>query len=310
MASYRSPREQVVSSKSSPIVDRNTEEAVPSKSTQCTVTSIYQVNMVGYWRNVTILWTKGYMNHSLHLTIDALGGEIQYTCKIDVKPWYFWSKKGYKSFFVDGQPVEIYWDLRAAKFAGSPEPCSDYYVALVAEEEVTLLLGDYKRKAYKRTKAKPPVIDAVLMTKKENVFAKKSFSTKACFDESGRERDIVVESSSSGQNKDPEMWVSIDGIVMIHVRSLQWKFRGNQTVLVNKQPVQILWDVHDWLFSETGSGGGAGLFVFKPGPFEPDSEREGSALSGCESDGSGFYSTKSHAANFDFCLILSAYKIE
>ncbi|KAK4279047.1 hypothetical protein QN277_016810 [Acacia crassicarpa] len=309
MALYRSFREQGVSSRS-PIVDRITEEPVPSKSTQSTVTSIYQVNMVGYWRNVTILWTKNYMNHSLHLTVDALRGEIQYNCKIDVKPWHFWIKKGYKSFIVDGHQVEVYWDLRSAKFSGSPEPYSDYYVAVVSDEEIVLLLGDYKKKAYKRTKANTPLTDAVLMTKKENVFAKKSFLTKACFDESGRESDIVVESSSSGQNKDPEMWVSIDGIVTIHVRSLQWKFRGNQTVIVNKQPVQVLWDVHDWLFSENGSGG-AGLFIFKPGPLEPDSEREGSALSGCESDdGSGFYSTKSQATNFDFCLILSAYKTE
>lgn len=253
------------------------------------------------------------MNHSLHLTVDSLGGEIHYNCKIDVKPWHFWSKKGYKSFLVDGQHVEVYWDLRSAKFSGSPEPSSDYYVAVVSDEEVVLLLGDYKKKAYKRTKARPPLAEAILVTKKENVFAKKSFSTKASFDERGKESDIVVESSSNGQNKDPEMWVSIDGIVLIHVRNLQWKFRGNQTVIVNKQPVQVLWDVHDWLFSENsnnGGNGGAGMFIFKPGPLDPESEREGSGLDGCESDdSSGYYSTRS-TANFQFCLVLCAYKLD
>lgn len=299
-------------SSSSPIVDRITDEPpVPSKSAQSTVTSVYQAYLVGYWRNVSITWCKNYMNHSLHLTVDSLGGEIHYNCRIDIKPWHFWSKKGYKSFVVDGQQVEVYWDLRSAKFSGSPEPSSDYYVALVSEEEVVLLLGDYKKKAYKRTKAKPALVGAILVSKKENVFAKKSFSTKASFDERGKESDIVVESSTCGQNKDPEMWVSIDGIVLIHVRNLQWKFRGNQTIVVNKQPVQVLWDVHDWLFSDNGSGG-AGLFIFKPGPFEPESDREssGCGLDGGESDdSSGYYSTRS-IANFDFCLVLCAYKIE
>ncbi|KAI9079115.1 hypothetical protein K1719_038954 [Acacia pycnantha] len=48
---------------------------------------------------------QDYMNHSLHLTVDALRGEIQYNCQIDVKPWHFWIKKGYKSFIVDGHQV-------------------------------------------------------------------------------------------------------------------------------------------------------------------------------------------------------------
>jgi len=225
-----------------------------------------------------------------------------------VKPWHFWSKKGYKTFEVDGNQVELYWDLRSAKFSGSPEPSSDYYVALVSDEEVVLLLGDYKKKAYKRTKSRPALVDAMLLVKKENVFAKKSFSTKARFDEKRKDSEIVVDSSTGGPN-DPEMWIIIDGIVVINVKNLQWKFRGNQTVMVNKQPVQVFWDVHDWLFS--GSGSGPGLFIFKPGPPEPESEKEGSVMEGCESDdGSvGYYSTMNVAA-IEFCLVLYAYKIE
>lgn len=47
------------------------------------------------------------------------------------------------------------------------------------------------------------------------------------------------------------------------VTNLNWRFRGNETVMVNNLPVQILWDVHDWLHSNPGSG--PGLFIFKPG---------------------------------------------
>jgi hypothetical protein len=249
------------------------------------------------------------MNHSLHITVDSVGGDSQFSCKIDVKPWNFWSRKGYKTFEVEGNQVEVYWDLRCPKFTGSPEPISDYYVALVSDEEVVLLLGDYKKKAYKRTKSRPALVDARLLVKKENVFAKKSFTTKAKFDEMRKENEIVIDSLTGSNTNDPEMWISIDGIVLLHVKNLQWKFRGNQTVMVDKQTVQVFWDVHDWLFS--GSGAGPGLFIFKPGPVEAESEKEGGAVEGSESDdGSVPYSSSLSSATFEFCLVLYAYKIE
>ncbi|GLT72043.1 hypothetical protein SLA2020_440140 [Shorea laevis] len=302
-----------------PLAERITVEepasaAAANKTAQSTVTCVYQANIAAYWRNVTVLWCKNLMNHSFSIKVDSLETDFHYSCKIDLKPWHFWSKKGYKSFEVEGNQVEVYWDLRSAKFGtGGPEPCADYYVALVSDEEVVLLLGDCKKKAYKRTKSRPALVDAFLVYKKENVFAKRSFSTRAKFDER-KEHDIVVESSTTGP-RDPEMWISIDGIVLIHVRNLQWKFRGNQTVLVNKNPLQVLWDVHDWLFSSPGMG--HGLFIFKPGAPESESDIEGSNdghRDTFDSDGStsGYYSTRSNAnvTSPEFCLFLHAWKIE
>ncbi|KAL2327165.1 hypothetical protein Fmac_020592 [Flemingia macrophylla] len=318
MSLHLSLRSQSVSNanQGSPYVGRISEEPLPlpSKSTaQSTVTCIYQANVAGYWRNVSVLWCKNLMSHTLNLKIDSTKGDFSYTCKIDVKPWYFWNKKGYKSFEVDGKQVEVYWDLRSARFTGgSAEPSSDYYVALVSGEEVVLLMGDhnYKKKVYKRMKMKPGIAEALLLVKRESVFAKKSFATKARFDEKRKENDIVVESSTYG-NKEPEMWISIDGIVLIHVKNLQWNFRGNQTVMVNNQPVQVYWDVHDWLFSVPGSG--PGLFIFKPGPVEAENEKEERGAEGCESDdgscASGYYSTLSYAP-VESCLVLCAYKLE
>ncbi|OMO75583.1 hypothetical protein CCACVL1_16126 [Corchorus capsularis] len=263
--------------------ERVTEEPQPQtnhKNAQTTVTLVYQTNIIGYWRTVTILWCKNLMNYSLSVIINSMEGDSQYSCKIDLKPWHFWSKKGYKSFDVDGNPVDVYWDLRSAKFTTGPQPGSDYYVALVADEEVVLLLGDYKKKAYKRTKSRPALVEPLLFYKKENVFAKKSFATRAKFDERRKEHEIVVESSTNGL-KDPEMWISMDGLVLVHIKNLQWKFRGNQTVVVDKQPVQVLWDVHDWLFASPGTG--HGLFIFKPIAAESESDIEGSGH-GADSD--------------------------
>ncbi|XP_021776436.1 uncharacterized protein LOC110740260 [Chenopodium quinoa] len=301
--------------------ERVTEEPITLKSSLCTVTSVFLTNIAGYWRNVSVLWCKNLMNISFSIIIDGCEGEMerQTTCKVELKPWHFWSKKGYKSFEMDHNKVpeesshqlDLYWDLRSAKFAGSsPEPCSDYYVALVSDEEVVLLLGDFKKKAYKRTKKRPALVDAIQSLKKETVYAKKSFATRARFTESKWEHDIVVESSTTG-TKDPEMWISIDGIVLIHIKNLQWKFRGNETVVVNKTPIQVLWDVHAWLFCNPGTG--YGLFIFKPGVSEMDTDKEGSNRSGASDNscGSMFYSTQSAQTKIvDFCLLLQAWKTD
>ncbi|XP_030470666.2 uncharacterized protein LOC115688868 [Syzygium oleosum] len=296
-------------SKSPPLAERITDDPVTIKTAQSTVTLAYQANIAGYWHNVTIIWCKNLMNHSLSITVDSLEGDFHYTCKIDLKPWHFWSKKGYKSFEVESNRVDVYWDLRSAKFSGSPEPCMDYYVALVSDEEVVLLLGDYKKKAYKRTKSRPALVDAVLFYKKENVFGRKTFATRAKFDERTKEHEITVESTSFG-HKEPEMWINIDGAVAIHVRNLDWKFRGNQNILVNKKPVQVFWDVHDWMFKSPGTG--HGLFIFKPGLVEAESDRDGSSR-GANSDSSTaskYYSTRTGSTAPDFCLFLYAWKVE
>lgn len=284
------------------------------KAAQTTVTSVYQTHIAGYWRNVTVTWCKNLMNYSLNISVDSVDqNNVVYNCKIDLRPWHFWAKKGYKCLEVDGSQLEAYWDLKSAKFSTGPEPISDYYVALVVDDEVVLLLGDNKKKAYKRTKARPALVEPVHFYKKENVFGKKSFSTRARFDQRKREHDIVVESSTSGE-KDPEMWISIDGIILIHIQNLQWKFRGNQTVMVNKQPVEVFWDVHAWLFCAPGTH--HGLFIFKSSEYEVEDDDNDSSLSGTRCDGSEcsgnsrYFSVQGYAKGVEFCLFLYAWKIE
>ncbi|KAK6934650.1 Protein of unknown function DUF868, plant [Dillenia turbinata] len=58
--------------------------------------------------------------------------------------------------------VKVFWDFRAAKYSDSFESHSDYYVALVFNEKVILLLGDIKKEAFKGTKARPSIEDASL----------------------------------------------------------------------------------------------------------------------------------------------------
>ncbi|KAE8730541.1 protein transport protein SFT2-like [Hibiscus syriacus] len=295
---------------SSYYAERVTREPHPqtnNKNAQTTVTLVYQTNIVGYYRNVKVLWCKNVMNPSLSIMVNSTQGNFQYSCKTDLKLWHFWGKIGCKSFEVEGSQVDVYWDLQSAKFISGPEPVSDYYIVLVAHEEVVLLLGDYKKKAYKRTKSRPALVEPLLIYRKENMFAKKSFTTRARFDEKNREHDIVVESSITGI-KDPEMWISMEGVVLVNVRNLQWKFRGNQTVLVDKQPVQVMWDVHDWLFSNLGTA--QCVFIFNPVMAEAESDKEGSSHGGDSDSGSKYYSTLGVDNTSEFSLFLYAWKIE
>lgn len=286
-------------------------KAAAASTSQSTVTCGYQSHVAGFFRNVTVLWSKNLMHHSLTIMVSSLDNDMNYCCKIELlKPWTFWSKRGSKSFVVEGNLVEVFWDLRSAKMCsnGSPEPVSQYYVAVVSDEEVVLLLGDLKQKAYKRTKSRPALVEGCMYFKKESVFGRKTFSTRASFDEQRKEHEVVVESSSGreAEEKDPEMWISVDGIVVIHVKNLQWKFRGNEMVLVDKTPVIVYYDVHDWLFGSSEMAV-SGLFLFKPLGGEEilsDVEEGEGSLSRYNSASSGYGSSN------DFRLFLYAWKLE
>ncbi|CAL9199882.1 unnamed protein product, partial [Musa hybrid cultivar] len=164
---------------------------------------------------------------------------------------------------IGGETVEVFWDLHSAKFCNEPEPQSDYYVAVVSEGEVVLLLGDLRKEAYRRTSSRPSLIEAVLVARKEHVFGKKRFATRSRFHDKGSRHEISVECSNGGGggNMDLDMEIKIDGNVVIHVKHLQWKFRGNDSISIDKRRVEVYWDVHGWLFA---SGLRHALFIFKP----------------------------------------------
>ncbi|XP_028771531.1 uncharacterized protein LOC114745168 [Neltuma alba] len=243
---------------------RNFAEAVPLPAKeQHSITFVYKTRLPQTCQSVMVTWSKDLADHSLCISVENSSQQNAYNCKIDSIFKQSWGKKGLKTLEIQGNRVDIFWDFRHAKFTSYPRPRSDYYVILVHRKETLLFLGDLEKEAYERTRSRPCSEEAVLLYKKEIVYGKKMFCTKAMIEEGKTEHDIVIETSLSGP-EDPEMWVSIDGIVATRIMNLNWRFRGNETVIVNNLPVHILWDVHDWLFN----GSGHGLFIFKPGSLE------------------------------------------
>ncbi|KAH7420836.1 hypothetical protein KP509_13G025100 [Ceratopteris richardii] len=180
-----------------------------------------------------------------------------------MNPWSFWNRYGVKSIEVSGHKVDVFWDLSNAKYAYGPEPKEGFYVAVVSNEEMVLLLGDKVKEAYKQTRARPPTIEPALMSRKEHVFGNKQFFAKAQFSDSGKAYDIVIECQTNTP-KDPYLYITVDKQLVVQVKNLEWKFRGNQTVFVDGIPVEVFWDVHNWIFNSPGNTNKSNaIFIFQ-----------------------------------------------
>lgn len=299
----------------------NTSHSHSQSSSQHSITLVYETKLPQKREIVMVTWNKTPNDHSLSITMENPSEQnIKHpSCKIDSISK--WGKKGLKSLEFHGDRLDLFWDFRHAKFLPSdsdddsyPQPRSDYYVAIVYRKETLLLLGDMEKEAYERTRSKPCLEEAVLLCKRESVQGKKVFCTRAMLEKGKTEHDIVIETSLCGPG-DPEMWVSIDGYVATRIMNLNWRFRGNETVIVKGLTVEIMWDVHDWLFngdnnddgSSSSSSLGQGLFIFKPGgSLESQGSSSNSSSSREESTERSSSSSSSYSENF--CHFLYAWR--
>ncbi|KAF2289256.1 hypothetical protein GH714_032470 [Hevea brasiliensis] len=227
----------------------NEPAATLTRPGQSVSMSVYRTKLGGHCRLITITWCKNLLLHGLSLSVQSTNGnnEHYYQCKIELKPWYFWRKQGSKQFVVEGKTtVDVVWDLKAAKFNGETEPQSGYYVAIVFEGQVVLLVGDLRKDAYQKTRCRPALIEPILVSRKEHVFGKKKFTTRIKFHEKDLKfHEISVESNNNSSSSndssicgfDLELEIKIDGQLAIQVKHLQWKFRGNESIQVSKSIV-------------------------------------------------------------------------
>lgn len=228
-----------------------------SRTAQNLVTCVYQCKSRRRSCLVTVTWTKNLMGQGLSVGIDDSSNQC--LCKVDVKPWLFSKRKGCKNLEVDSSRIGIYWDLSYAKFSSSPEPFEGFYLAIVFNQEVILLLGNLKKEAYKKIGSAPVPSNAILVARREHIFGKKLFGVKAQFSDKGQMHDVTIECDTFGVN-DPCLVIRIDSKTVMQVKRLRWKFRGNHTILVDGLPVEVFWDVHNWLFGNTM---GNAVFLFR-----------------------------------------------
>lgn len=228
-----------------------------NKIYQNLVTCIYQCTFVGQSYLITITWSKTLMGQGVNVSIDD--STNQCLCKLDLKPWLFSKRKGSKSLDVNSCKLDIHWDLSATKFGSGPEPLENFFLAFIFNGEIVLLLGDLRKEAVKKTNANHCLSNAILVSKREHIFGKRVYGTKAQFCDNGQIHDLIIECDSIG-TIDPCLSIRIDNKVVMQVKRLRWKFRGNQTILVDNLAIEIFWDVHNWLF---GPAIGSAVFMFQ-----------------------------------------------
>uniref|UniRef100_A0A5B7BJK8 DUF868 domain-containing protein n=1 Tax=Davidia involucrata TaxID=16924 RepID=A0A5B7BJK8_DAVIN len=228
-----------------------------NRTAQNLVSCVYQCRLRSRSRLITVTWSKNLMGQGLSVGIDD--NSNQCLCKVDIKPWLFSKRKGSKSIEADSNKIDIYWDLSSAKFGSGPEPLEGFYLGVLFDGQMILLLGDMRKEAFKKTSATPVPSNAVFIAKREHIFGKKVFSTKAQFCDNSQLHDLVIECDTSGIN-DPCLVIRVDSKTVMQVKRLRWKFRGNHTILVDGLAVELFWDVHNWLF---GTSLGNAVFMFK-----------------------------------------------
>ncbi|KAI3459383.1 hypothetical protein Pfo_016046 [Paulownia fortunei] len=183
----------------------------------------------------------------------------QFICKVDVKPSLFSKRKGSKCLEVNSGKIEVFWDLSMAKFGSGPEPLEWYYIGVVCKGEMVLLIGDLTEVAFKKTGAIASLSSAIFVSRREHISGKRVFGTKAQFCDNGQIHDLKIECDTNCSD-DPFLVVRIDAKTVMQVKHLRWKFRGNYTILVDGLPVEVFWDVHNWLF---GPSLGNAVFMFQ-----------------------------------------------
>lgn len=228
-----------------------------AKAAQNLVTCVYQCKLRGRSCLITVTWTKNLMGQGLSVAIDD--STNQCLCKVDIKPWLFSKRKGCRNLEVDSSKIDIYWDLSNAKFGSGPEPLEGFYLVVAFNQEMMLLLGDMKKEAYKKIDSASIHSNAIFIAKKEHIFGKKFYGAKAQFCDKGQLHNVTIECDTVDL-KDPCLVIRIDSKMVMQVKRLKWKFRGNHTILVDGLPVEVFWDVHNWLF---GNGMGNAVFMFQ-----------------------------------------------
>lgn len=178
--------------------------------------------------------------------------------------------KGSKAIESCSSRSEVFWDLSNATYDTGPEPVKGFYILVLINSEIALFQGDKDEelKAKRCCNSDAKVAKQSLISRCEYFSSAGSgvFSTRARFSEAGTNHEITIRCAREGKgSKNWALSVCVDKRDVIQVKRLQWNFRGNQTIFLDGLLVDMMWDVHGWLFDETSGGGGGGgaMFMFR-----------------------------------------------
>lgn len=214
---------------------------------------------------IRVTWSKSLLGHGLSVGVDDSSSPQHpppHKAALSSNSLLLRKKKGTRTYLSGDTEVRLQWDISSAKYGSGPEPLEGFYLVVVVEAEVALVLGDTSREHIGSLEGSSvPVADFSLVSRRDQVLGGTPYATKARFGDNGRDHEIMIRcKGGDGGGKDAELCVSIDRKKVVQVRRLRWNFRGNQTIFVDGLPVDMMWDVHDWWFSHAS---GCAAFMFR-----------------------------------------------
>ncbi|KAF5471004.1 hypothetical protein F2P56_011483 [Juglans regia] len=209
---------------------------------------------------ITVTWCR---NHSAQgLSISFGDDSSTPTFRLNTNSRFFRKKKGSRLMESDNSSFEVFWDLSNAKYDTGPEPVDSFYVLVMADSEMGLILGDMAEEAAAKKFKATSVAKVSLISRREHCSGNTLYSTKAQFSDTGIAHDILIRCGGSESEglRSPVLSVCIDNKTVIRVKRLRWNFRGNQSIFVDNLLVDLMWDVHDWFFNPAS---GYAVFMFR-----------------------------------------------
>ncbi|KAL4309064.1 hypothetical protein GQ457_01G038470 [Hibiscus cannabinus] len=238
---------------------RNSQSLVPSLKSA--VTCVYKVILsTGKQLLIRVTWSKNQTSQGLAINF---GDDDPGTCfKLNTNSKFFGKKKGNKVTESGHSKIEVFWDVSTAEYDAGPEPVDRFYVVVVVDSEIGLVLGHMGEEtiAKKLKTSTTKVAKSSLISQQEHCSGTTHYSTKARFCNTGIVHNVSIRCSMEDQGLNhPVLSVCIDMKTVIRVKRLRWNFRGNQTIFVDGLLVDLMWDVHDWFFKPVT---GSGVFMF------------------------------------------------
>ncbi|CAH9084077.1 unnamed protein product [Cuscuta epithymum] len=275
---------------------RSSKVAPPIPAAPTLATSLYHTDL----GIIAVTWSRSMLGRSFHLhfSLDDAAEEddgvstpavaslaATPSFHLHIKPFVFWKKQGSKRVQIScGGKIRnghIFWDLSRAKFGSGPEPRSGFFIAVVIDGEIVLLVGDSHKEAYSKTRARIPGEGAgpgqTMVLKREHVYGSKLYVTEATI--GGKHRNICIECRISGD--DPRLYFYVENKRVLQIKHLKWKFRGNERIVIDGFPIHISWDVHNWLFEDDDDGYALFMFKFENEDDGGDHSRAGKAVKSC-----------------------------
>ncbi|KAE9620602.1 hypothetical protein Lal_00019055 [Lupinus albus] len=251
-------------------------------STQNSVSNVYKIVLSTLKQIlITVTWCKSHSNQGLSINFGDNNHDPSSASapaspfRLNTNSRFFRKKKGSKLIELsDESKVEVLWDLSNAKYDTGAEPVEGFYVVVIVNSEIGLVIGDNTAEEafFKKFITSTTHIAKVsLLSRREHCSGNTLYTTKAQFCDTGTFHDVMIRCSvvnegrlinSSSSSSLPVLSVCIDKKTVICVKKLQWNFRGNQTIFVDGLLVDLLWDVHDWFFNTVSSSGYA-VFMFR-----------------------------------------------